>query len=158
MDAPYVFEYAVPVTFPASQADAFAALSDEKALKVWFAEHAEIDAREGGAYRFWGKHTPDTKTRADATQTIAHYGPVSTLSFEWRLFGRDSKVTWTIAAEGEKESKVTIRHEFSSLPDGVRAKEMIDDLWRLNTGNLCFYLMGEREIYRPDFDDPNPVV
>ena len=42
MDAPYVFEYAVPVTFPASQADAFAALSDEKALKVWFAEHAEI--------------------------------------------------------------------------------------------------------------------
>lgn len=53
MDAQYVYEYAVPVTFPASQADTFAALSDEKALKVWFAEHAEIDAREGGAYRFW---------------------------------------------------------------------------------------------------------
>ncbi|HNR77763.1 MAG TPA: SRPBCC domain-containing protein [Parvularculaceae bacterium] len=158
MDAQYVYEYAVPVTFPASQADTFAALSDEKALKVWFAEHAEIDAREGGAYRFWGKHTLDTKRRGDATQTIAHYGPVSTLSFNWRLLGRDSKVTWIVAADGEKTSKVTIRHEFSSLPDGVRAKEMIDDLWRLNTGNLCFYLMGEREIYRPDFDDPNPVV
>lgn len=60
--------------------------------------------------------------------------------------------------EGEGGSKVSIRHEFSSLPQGTRMKEMIDDLWRLHTGNLCFYLMGEQEIYRPDFNDDSPVV
>ncbi len=158
MDAPYVYEYAVPITFPASQAEAFRALTNEDALKAWFSEHAEIDAKEGGSYSFWGKYTLGSATRADATQKITEYSPVSTLSFTWRLMGRDSVVTWTLAPDGDRGSKVTIRHEFTSLPDGVRVKEMIDDLWRLHSGSLCFYLKGEREIYRPDFDDPNPEV
>ncbi len=157
MDA-YVYEYSVPITFPASQGEAFAALSDPEALAVWFAEHAEVEPKAGGAYRFWGKYTPDTKKRAQATQTIKEFGPVASLSYSWRLMERDSTVTWKIAPEGDKGSKITVRHEFSSLPEGVRVKAMIDDLWRMNTGNLAFYLMGERNIYRPDFDDPNPEV
>lgn len=161
MDAaaePYVYEYVVPLTYPASQEAAFKALVDPDALKVWFAEHVEVEAKEGGPYRFWGKHTLDTKRRDQATQKIMHYGPVSTLSYSWRMLGRDSKVTWMVAADGDNGAKVTVRHEFPTLPEGVRVKEMIDDLWRLNTGNLFFYVMGERDIYRPDFDDQNPVV
>lgn len=161
MDAvgePYVYEYAAPLTFQGSPEATFNALIDADALEAWFAEHAEVEPMDAGAYRFWGRHTIDTRRREKATQKITQYGPFSTLSFSWRLLGRDSKVTWIVAADGDKGSRVTVRHEFASLPDGVRVKEMIDDLWRLNTGNLNFYLMGERNLYRPDFDDPNPVI
>lgn len=38
------------------------------------------------------------------------------------------------------------------------ATELIDDLWRIHTGNLCLYLHGVDDMFRPDFDDPNPEV
>jgi len=156
MDA-YVYEYAVPVTFPGSPQTAFVALTEPEALETWFAEHAEVEPRVGGAYNFWGKYSLGAASKARATQMVTKYDPPTTLAFSWRLMDRDSEVTWTLRPEGEG-TKVSVRHEFQSLPQGVRVKEMIDDLWRLHTGNLCFYLMGERKIYRPDFDDPDPIV
>ncbi len=157
MDA-YVYEYAIPVTFPATTQETFSALTDERALEIWFAEHAKVEPKVDGAYRFWGRYSLDTAKQEQAGQVITRYEPDKALGFSWRLLNRDSEVTWLLTPDGENGTKVTIRHEFSSLPDVVRAKEMIDDLWRLHTGNLCFYLTGDREIFRPDFDDPNPVV
>ncbi len=157
MDA-YVYEYAIPVTFPATTQETFAALTDERALEIWFAEHANVEPKVDGVYRFWGRYSLDTAKQKQAGQVITRYEPDKALGFSWRLLNRDSEVTWLLTPDGENGTKVTIRHEFSSLPDVVRAKEMIDDLWRLHTGNLCFYLTGDHEIFRPDFDDPNPVV
>lgn len=154
----YVYEYEAPLPFPAKPADTFKALVEENALKTWFAEHVEVDGKEGGAYRFWGRYSLDTATQKLATQSVTRFEPGEALGFSWRLLGRDSEVTWTLVPEGDDATKVTVRHEFSSLPDGVRVKEMIDDLWRLHTGNLCFYLHGNDKIFRPDFDDPSPEV
>ena len=153
----YEYEYAVPMTFSASPSKTFTALSDPGALETWFAEHAEVEGEVGGAYRFWGKYSLDTPAKSQATQTLTRFEQGKALAFKWSLLGRDSEVTWLLEPDGEG-TKVTVRHAFSSLPDRVRAKEMIDDLWRLHTGNLCHYLMGERDVFRPDFDDPNPVV
>lgn len=161
MDAaaePYIYEYAVPLAYPASQEAAFRALIDEGALKTWFADHAVVDPKVGGPYRFWGKSTPDTRNEAQATQKVTAIAPSSSLSFSWRVFGRDSTVTWSVARETDATSKITVRHEFTKLPGGARAKEMIDDLWRLNSGNLFLYLMGDDRVFRPDFSDPNPVI
>lgn len=161
MDAaaePYVYEYAVPLAYPASQEAAFRALIDEGALKSWFADHVAVSPKVGGPYRFWGKSTPDTRTEAQATQKVTAISPVSSLSFSWRVLGRDSTVTWSVAKDTDATSKITVRHEFAKLPEGARPKEMIDDLWRLYTGNLFLYLMGGHETYMFDFSDPNPVV
>ncbi len=156
--APYVYEYAVPLAFPAAQEAAFRALIDEAALKTWFADHVVVDPKVGGPYRFWGKSTPDTRNEAQATQKVTAIAPDSSLSFSWRVLGHDSTVTWSVAKESDATSKITVRHEFPKLPEGVRAKEMIDDLWRLNTGNLFLFLMGDDRIFRPDLSDPHPVV
>ena len=154
----YVYEYEVPFPYSASREDTFKALVDPAALQAWFAEHVEIEPKEGGAYRFWGKHSFGTAEKNLAFQRITKYAPPETLSFSWPLLSRDSEVTWTINATSATESKVKVRHEFSTLPEGARMKELIDDLWRLHTGNLCFFLKGDRKVYMPDFDDDSPVV
>lgn len=154
---PYAYEYDVPLVLPTSREKAFAALCGAGALESWFAECAEVEPRAGGDFRFWGKYTLGVPTKTAATQRLARFEPPSTLAFSWRFMGRDSEVTWSLA-EAEGGVKITVRHVFDALPEGVRVKELIDDLWRLHTGNLGFYLIGDREIFRPDFNDPNPVV
>jgi uncharacterized protein YndB with AHSA1/START domain len=161
MDAaaePYVYEYLIPVSMPASQAETFRALTDEGALEIWFAEKVEIEPRKGGDFRFWGKHTFGTPHRGQANQKFTAFDPPRSLSFSWHVLGQPSEVTWTVGADGDKASKITVRHEFSRLPEGVRMRELIDDLWRLHAGSLCLYLMGDRDIWRPDFDDPSPEI
>lgn len=154
----YVYEYTLPVPFTGSPEVVFKALTDPAALTVWFAEQVEIGDVVDGPYRFWGRYTPDIPTKADTAQILTRFEPGEALAFTWQVFGEDSEVTWLLEPDGEENSKVTVRQVFAALPEGVRAKEMIDDLWRLYTGNLCFYLQGERNIFRPDFDDPSPVV
>lgn len=154
---PYVYEYQMPVPLPTRPEETFRALTSEDAIQIWFAEKSEISPRRGGDFRFWGKHTYETRTRGQATQTILDYDPPRALSFSWRVLGEDSKVTWTVTAEGDG-SKIAVRHEFPRLPAGSRMKELIDDLWRNHTGALCLYLMGSRDVWRPDFDDPSPEI
>lgn len=158
--ATHDYEYSFPVALQADCETAFRALTEPSALKTWFAEHAEIDLKIGGAFRFWGKHTYASPRRGDATQVVTKLEPSKAISFSWRFLERDSEVSWLLAADEEDstKSRITVRHQFESLPDQPRAAELIDDLWRIHTGNLCFYLKGDQELYRPDFDDPSPVV
>ncbi len=44
-------------SLPVTPERAFAALTDESELTRWFAEQADVDLREGGSFRFWGRHT-----------------------------------------------------------------------------------------------------
>lgn len=154
----YIHEYALPITLPGKPGAVFEALSDANALKAWFAEHAEVEAKEGGAYRFWGRYSLEPKDKAGAAQVITSFKPPESLAFSWRVLGCDSEVTWLLKPAEDGGTSIAIRHAFEKLPKGTRVKELIDDLWRLHTGNLLFYLLGDREIYRPDFDDPDPVV
>ena len=154
----YCYEYAVPLPYPGTPDVVFNALTDPSALEIWFAERVDIEIALGGAYLFWGKHTFDTPSKESASQKITHLEPARAFGFSWRFLGCDTVVTWLIEADRDAGSKVTIRHEFDQEPQGVRVKELIDDHWRLQSGNLLFYMMGERNIYRPDFDDDSPEV
>ncbi len=155
----YKYEYAFPVPLTGSVETVFKALSDQAALEAWFAEHVEIDPQEGGAFRFWGRHTYGQPTAEDANQSLVAFEAPNKLAFSWWLLHRDSTVTWELSeGEGEGQTMITVRHEFESLPDINRAEELIDDLWRIYTGTLCFYLNGEDDIFRPDFADMSPVV
>ncbi|MEQ8935593.1 MAG: SRPBCC family protein [Amphiplicatus sp.] len=140
----------------------FAALTTESDLRKWFAEYVEIDLREGGAFRFWGKHTLGTPDKDEAMQKIKTLSPPDTLSFAWRLLDRDSAVTWSVFEEkgddGSLKTKLKVAHAFDLLPDGARAKEQIDDLWRLHCGNLGAWVQSGEGMLLPDFNDPNPQV
>ena len=68
-------------TFTASAARVFAALTDPSELTQWFAEHADVQARPGGRYRFWGRRTLGCPSEGDATQAITRFEPAHALGF-----------------------------------------------------------------------------
>lgn len=148
-------------TLPAPPERVFAALTEPAALRAWFADEVEVEPRPGGAFRFWGDHVYAPRRREDADQVLTRFEPGRALAFTWRLESRDSEVTWDVApGDPEKNpggATVTGTHAFAEAPAIGRAKELVDDLWRINEGNLRSWLAGQ-EVSRVNFADPAAVV
>jgi uncharacterized protein YndB with AHSA1/START domain len=145
---------------PARPARVFAALTDANELKQWFAEHAEVEPQVGGAYRFWGKHTYGAPAREQATQKITKFTPSQALSYTWRIHDRDSEVAFTIETDPESAEGSIVRgvHAFAETPAINRAKEMVDDLWRFNWGNLSAHIGGGQGKMLLDYSGAKPEV
>ena len=145
---------------PARPARVFAALTDADELKQWFAEHAEIEPKLGGAYRFWGKHTYGAPARAQATQRITKFAPSQALAFTWRIHDRDSEVAFSIEADPDNGEHSVLKgtHRFAEAPAISRAKEMVDDLWRFNWGNFSAHLNGGQGKLMVDYGDDNARI
>jgi uncharacterized protein YndB with AHSA1/START domain len=141
---------------PAIPGAVFRALSDPAELEAWFAEHAEVEATPGGAYRFWGRHTLGTPSAEEATQRLTELVPDQRLAFTWRVMGVESQVVLALTPEGEA-TKVTAKHTLEGELDVPRPHELIDDFWRLSFGNLTVHLGGGAAL-RPDFSDPEPEI
>lgn len=139
---------------------AFAALTRPEELKIWFAEHADIDPVVGGAYRFWGKHSYGTPTRAEADQKVLRIEPSRLLAFTWTIHDQPSEVQITIEPNPKDPAGVILAgtHSFAEAPRIDRAREMVDDLWRLQCGNLKAHLSGKGGLMLPDYTDPAPQV
>lgn len=155
----WTYEYSFPI--PGEPDRLFAALTTEKELEAWFAEHARIDAREGGRFEFWGRHTVGTPEEGEAGGPITEFRPDERLAFEWELFGAPSIVTFSLAAEttdGGPATRIKIEHAFARLFEGPRAKELVDDWWRFNLGNLASHAAGRGEVMRVDFADESPEI
>lgn len=142
----------------APPARVWSALTDADELKQWFAEHAEVEPQLGGAYRFWGKHTCGAPAREEADQRITKFAPNQELAFSWRIGDRDSLVSLSIEADGEAGAVVKGRHSFAEAPPIERAKAMIDDLWRINWGNLSAHLAGGQGKLLPDYGSDKPEI
>ena len=81
-----VFEEAYPIQ--ATLDRVWTALTDPEALRVWFTEHAEVDLRPGGAYRFWCRHTPYFGGPVTSDQVIAELDRID-LGFDKDLAGQN---------------------------------------------------------------------
>ncbi len=138
------------------------ALTEPAELSRWFAEHAEVEGWPGGAYRFWGRHTYGAPSRSDATQTLVRFEPAELLSYSWQFDDKPSEVTCELSpADSAKQpdgTRLEIRHVFAAAPATVRAKDLINDLWRLHGGNLLTHVSGRDGLVLPDFDDPSPAI
>ena len=147
---------------PASPERVFAALTDEAELKGWFAEHAEVEPREGGEFRFWGKSTWATPYRWYARQKVLRFEAPTLLVFTWPIDGRDSEVTLALAKDPDESGGVrTIlkgRHHFSHAPSEDRPHDFLDDLWRMALGNLREHLSPSQCVCLPDFSDAVPRI
>lgn len=145
---------------PARPARVFTALTDPQELAQWFAEHAEVEPHVGGAYRFWGKHTYGAPSREEATQRITTFAPSQTLAYSWRMHDRDSEVSFAIESDPENAEGSIVKgaHVFAEAPAINRAKEMIDDLWRFNWGNLSAHIAGGQGKLLVDYTDANANV
>ena len=92
---------------PASPKVVYEALTDPAALRVWLAEHADVDLP--GKYEFWGRFTPDG---AKPHQRVLHVDE-RTIRFGWTVDGVESTVQFELA-EDEGGTLVTLSQ--SDLP------------------------------------------
>jgi len=155
----WTHEFEQPIPAPAARL--FEALTGERELEGWFAEHASVEPRLGGAFRFWGRHTVGTPAEADAKGTISEFEPDARLAFDWEVCGVPSVVAITLTPEETDQGPVTrlaVRHELRATLDQPRPKELIEDWWRFSLGNLTAHATGHGEVLRPDFTDPNPEI
>lgn len=138
----------------------FAALTEPDELKAWFADGAEVEPRVGGAFRFWGPHVYGAPRAGN--QALTRFEPGRALAFTWEIEGRPSEVTLELSpGDPEKNgggTTVAGTHVFSEAPAIGRAKEMVDDLWRIHQGNLMAHLAGGEGLCRPDYASREPEI
>ena len=78
---------------PATPKAVYEALTDPIALRVWLAEHADVDLP--GKYEFWGRFTPDG---AKPHQRVLH-ADERTIRFAWTVGGVESTVQFELAED-----------------------------------------------------------
>jgi uncharacterized protein YndB with AHSA1/START domain len=134
---------------PAPLKVTYEALTDPAALRVWLAEHAEVDLP--GRYEFWGRTTPDG---AEPHQRVLHVDE-RTIRFAWTVEGVESTSEFALA-EDEDGTLVTLSH--SDLPsfqemisDQAGARGAISTFWSLVIANLADYLEGRELTPTADF-------
>ncbi len=151
------FENKYSVKLAVEPAKVFAALTEPEALRRWFAEHVEIELREGGAYRFWGPAVLGAPT--EGAQAIVAVEEGRSLRYRWRLYGVDSEVSYLLEdADDGAACQLTIEHKiFGELPFPT-PRHAVDDYWRLAAGNLMAHLMMHGSAVLPDFTRPTSEV
>ena len=134
---------------PAPPKVVYEALTDPAALRVWLAEHADVDLP--GKYEFWGRFTPDG---AKPHQRVLHVDE-RTIRFAWTVDGVESTVQFELA-EDEGGTLVTLSQ--SDLPtfaevlaDTAGARGALSTFWSLAIANLADYLAGRELTPKCDF-------
>jgi uncharacterized protein YndB with AHSA1/START domain len=134
---------------PAPPKTVYEALTDPAALRVWLAEHAEVDLP--GRYEFWGRYTPDG---AEPHQRVLHVDE-STIRFAWTVDGVETTAEFQLA-ETEGGTLVTLSQtdlpSFEDvLADTAGARGALQTFWSLSIANLADYLAGRALTPKCDF-------
>ena len=147
------FTYSHSWALPASLTDVFRALTDETALTKWFAEGAQVEPRDGGVYRFWGRHTLGTPPQDAARQTTTRFERDTLLAFEWPINDVDTDVIMRLAPATDGTS-LSLTHNIWGDLRLPRQREHVDDFWRMAIRNLVSFLAGKKDIALPDYFSP----
>jgi uncharacterized protein YndB with AHSA1/START domain len=143
------FDLRLRAVVPAPPKVVYEALTDPSALRVWLAEHADVDLP--GRYEFWGRFTPDG---AEPHQRVLHVDD-RRIRFAWTLEGVQT-TTQIEVAEDEGGTLVTLSQ--SDLPafaevlaDRAGARGALHTFWSLAIANLADYLAGRELTPKVDF-------
>jgi uncharacterized protein YndB with AHSA1/START domain len=134
---------------PAPPATVYEALTDPAALRVWLAEHAEVELP--GKYEFWGRFTPDG---AEPHQRVL-YVDERTIRFAWTVEGVETTAEFQLD-EDEDGTLVTLSQtdlpSFEDiLADKAGARGAVQTFWSLAIANLADYLSGRELTPKCDF-------
>lgn len=125
------------------------ALTDPAALRVWLAEHAEVDLPD--RYQFWGRFTPNGEA---PHQRILHVDD-SSLRFEWELDGIATTVDIGLIAESGSTLLTLTQTEVLGWPevlmDDAGDRGLMHTYWSLALANLADYAEGREPVARCDF-------
>ena len=100
---------------PAPPKIVYEALTDPAALRVWLAEHADVQLP--GTYQFWGRYTPDG---AEPHQRVLHVDE-RTIRFAWTVEGVETTAEFQLD-EDEDGTLVTLSQtDLPSFEDVITA-------------------------------------
>lgn len=137
----------------APRASVFAALTDAFQLRLWFAEDVRVEPRLGGAYRFWGRHTPWIDAPELASGRVTAIDPPSLLAYSMPWRGERTDVTMRLR-DSERHCTVVIEHvSEGDLGFGEDAKWVLADFWTLAVANLRAFLSTGAPLLQPDYSD-----
>jgi len=124
------------------------ALTDPAALRVWLAEHAEVDLPH--RYEFWGRYTPD----GDAPHQTLRQADDDTLRFGWLLDGEDTETEIRIAEDGPDSTIISVYqtgYSFEDAMSGATIRGVLGTFWALTMANLVDFVEGREVGPRTDF-------
>jgi uncharacterized protein YndB with AHSA1/START domain len=134
---------------PAPLKVVYEALTDPAALRVWLAEHADVDLP--GRYQFWGRYTPDG---AEPHQRVLHVDE-RTIRFAWTLDGVETTTQFELAEDADGTMVTLSQSDLPSfaevLADTAGARGALQTFWTLAIANLADYLAGRELTPKCDF-------
>jgi uncharacterized protein YndB with AHSA1/START domain len=128
--------------------DVWQALTDAGALRVWLAEHAEVDLPH--RYEFWGRHTPE----GDAPHQRLLHADDHVLRFVWRLDGEDTTTEIGLVEETTESTILSLSQshfDFREAISGTSIRGVLQTFWALAISNLVDYVTGREITPRCDF-------
>jgi len=134
--------YERSVELPERPERVWRALTDAAELTRWFAEGADVDARAGGRYRFWGRRIPGMPTRERAHQRITRFDAGREIAFEWEIEGVETEAILVVEPVGDapERTRLRLRHKFPAPPAVAEPRDLVEMIWNLALASLEAYL------------------
>ncbi|MET7749665.1 SRPBCC family protein [Micromonospora sp. NPDC005367] len=123
------------------------ALTDAAELRVWLAEHAEVELPQ--RYEFWGRYTPD----GDAPRQRPLHVDDETLRFAWTLDGVETTTEFRLRAESADSTILSLSQSHWDFADVISGaiRGVLQTYWCLSTANLALHLEGAPLLPKIDF-------
>ncbi|HUR04839.1 MAG TPA: SRPBCC family protein [Nonomuraea sp.] len=124
------------------------ALTDAATMRLWLAEHAEVDLPD--RYAFWGRHTPE----GDAPHQRPLHVDDRTVRFSWLLDGEDTTVEFGLEEESPETTIVSVSQthfDFQEALSETTIRGVIQTYWCLMLANLVEHLAGRPLTPKADF-------
>ncbi|MFI7606682.1 SRPBCC family protein [Micromonospora sp. NPDC049366] len=125
------------------------AITDPTELRVWLAEHAEVELPR--RYEFWGRYTPD----GDAPRQRLLHADDDTVRFAWLLDGVETTAEFQLSADGPAATVITVSQshfDFAEALSGTGSiRGVLQTFWSLSIANLAAHLEGRAQLPKVDF-------
>ncbi|WP_327089733.1 SRPBCC family protein [Nonomuraea sp. NBC_01738] len=128
------------------------ALTDPESLRVWLAEHAEVELPH--RFEFWGRFTPEGD---EPHQRLLHSAP-DALRFTWFLDGVETTTEITLTAESADTTLVRLAQshfDYELCLEGKSIRGALETYWCLSLANLVDFVEGREITTLVDFTSPD---
>ncbi|MEV0378392.1 SRPBCC family protein [Nonomuraea sp. NPDC050643] len=124
------------------------ALTDPAAMRVWLAEHAEVEAPD--RFGFWGRTTPE----GDAPHQRLLHADERTVRFAWLLDGEETTAELALEEDEDGTTIVTLSQshfDFQDLITGKSIRGVLQTYWCQALTNLAEHFEGRELTPQVDY-------
>jgi len=133
---------------PASVKQVRHALTDPDTMRVWLAEHVEVELP--GTYAFWGRSTPE----GDAPHQRLLHADDRTVRFAWTLDGVETTSEFAVEEDGPDSAIVSVSQSHFDMREALEdtnIRGVLQTYWYLVLANLVEHFEGRALTPKPDF-------